>query len=1012
MHKIPYVIKLQHQKNRSYNLLLLSFTCCLFLAMELSAFAQIVEDTSLPNNSQVNDIGGGVDEITEGTRPNNGSNLFHSFEEFSILEGRTARFVHDADIENIITRVTGESPSNIEGRIQTLIDGTSNRGIANLFFINPNGIMFGENATLDIGGSFIGSTANSIQFADGTEFSATNTQQTPLLSISIPIGLQYGTNPAAIALQGSGNNLFLDGEPVIRVFRPGQLEILQSLPLPPQPPGGLQVVRGQTLALVGGEITIEGGNLTAEEGRIELGSVGGDSLVTLTSTNPGFALSYEGVNNFEDISLSQASSLEVSGNGGGTIQVQGKQVSINDGSALLADTLGDGTGGNLIVRASDIVEVNGSSIFTLPPPLPPLAFPFVSRLSADVGRFPISTGSGGNVIIESDRLVLSNGGQISSGTLSSGNAGTLNIMTTQTEVIGTSELLPVQGIPTPFPSGLFTPVAQGATGQGGQLSITTDNLLVTDGAQISVSTFGEGDAGDLNIEAQEVEIIGAAITDVGTFFSALSANVETGASGDGGNLTITTDILKVTNGSQILTITSGTGDAGNLEVIAKDIELTGFFEGSVSALLANVEQEAQANGGNINIETENLRLADGAQIGVSVFGIGDGGSVSVIADNIEVSGSNTNAPSGLFTTVDEGAIGTGGNLLLETGNLLVIDGAQISVSTASSGNAGDLTVIASDAVELIGIAEAGGRSGLFATAIIGTGDGGNLKIDTDQLIIQDGAIVSVSNFSSSNSNIPAGEGAAGNLEIETNSLLLEDDGILSAEAAVGNRGNIDIQSESVVLRQDSNITTNAQDTATGGNITINTDTLVALENSDITANSQASFGGQVIVTAQSIFGTEFRDQLTLESDITASSALGAQFSGIVQLNTPDVDPSSGLIELSTEVVDPTDQIATGCPAEGVNVFTVTGRGGLPEAPSQTLRGRAIWQDIRDFSNIEGEISLAPSQLILEKQENNQQIIEAQGWVRNSQGKIILVSNTSQVIPNNPWYQQARCNVLS
>ena len=190
-------------------------------------------------------------------------------------------------------------------------------------------------------------------------------------------------------------------------------------------------------------------------------------------------------------------------------------------------------------------------------------------------------------------------------------------------------------------------------------------------------------------------------------------------------------------------------------------------------------------------------------------------------------------------------------------------------------------------------------------------------------------------------------GAAGDLTIEAGAIQLDNEGILTAEAAVGDRGNIGLQADTaIVLRRGSAITTNARGTATGGNIILDTAVLVALENSDITANAMQSFGGRVIVNAQSIFGAEFREQLTSESDITASSARGAEFSGTVELNTPDVDPSRGLTELPENLTDSSTQIAAVCTTTGGNEFIVTGRGGLPQAPSETLRDWTVWEDLR------------------------------------------------------------------
>jgi filamentous hemagglutinin family protein len=136
-----------------------------------------------------------IDQINGGAT--RGTNLFHSFQEFNVSEGRSAYFTNPAGIENILTRVTGTNPSNILGTL-----GVSG-GNANLFLINPNGIIFGPNARLDVGGSFVASTASSIKFADGTEFSAVNPSAPPLLTISVPIGLQFNGTEGDIVVQDS-----------------------------------------------------------------------------------------------------------------------------------------------------------------------------------------------------------------------------------------------------------------------------------------------------------------------------------------------------------------------------------------------------------------------------------------------------------------------------------------------------------------------------------------------------------------------------------------------------------------------------------------------------------------------------------------------------------------------------------------------------------------------------------------------------------------------------------------
>ncbi|MBV6623467.1 MAG: filamentous hemagglutinin N-terminal domain-containing protein [Rivularia sp. (in: Bacteria)] len=841
-------------------LLLISISSLVTAPLPVSAQTRISGDATLPRSTKVNNLNSGIYEITGGSRPENAANLFHSLKEFSIQSGDTARFTHDAAIKNILTRVTGGSASNINGTIQTWIDGVT-PSTANLFLINPQGIIFGSDAVLDIGGSFIGSTAEKIKFADGAEFNAINSSSQPLLTITAPIGLQFGSNSiGSINIDGNGNNIKVNQDFSINTSnRPSGLNYKNSN----------QNSTGKTVALIANEIILDGGNITFPGGKVELWSVN-QGEISLVEDNSNLEFKANQEIEYGNINLINAASINTSGNSGGSIQIKGKNISLQDASVIISDTLGSGFGGEINIAASESIAVKG---FALQP---------------------------NNQVFSS----------------------------------------------------ILADVATGASGNGGKINLNTKILQVEDGAQISSGTFGSGNAGELNIKAEDIQMSGFSVFGP----SLIATPVAPGATGNGGTLTIETDSLKITNAAQIFSSTFGFGKAGDLKITAENIEVIGGIPNGASSIVTAVEII-------LGMPPE---LAD-------FLGVGKG---------------------------------TGANLNIKTGSLKVSDGAQISVRTSGSGKAGNLKVEA-DSVELTG-SNPFGLSGLLANATRSNGEGGDLNLTTDKLIIRNRATINAGNFLSSDpDNLRgfAGSGAAGNINVNSPFILLENQGTITANTNAGDKGNINIESQNLQLFGESSITSNAANSSNGGNILIDTDTLVGLQNSDITANATEGFGGQVTINAQGIFGIKQRSELTPQSDITASSNRGTQFNGVVELNTPDIDPNSGVNNLPTTVVDADNNVNAGCVAQQGNNFLISNRGGLPYNPTTILRGVNLWSDLRTASKKGEKVSNASIR------NSKPAIVEATGWVRNKKGELYLVANNqmSNGVYNQSAYQALSCS---
>ena len=738
-----------------------------------------------------------------------GQNLFHSFQEFNVRNGQSVYFANPTDVRNILTRVTGNNISNIQGTLG--VDGS-----ANLFLMNPNGIVFGQNARLDVAGSFVGTTANAIGFGDRGFFSATNPENVlPLLTIQ----------PSAFLFnQIAVSNIVVNSNA-------------------PSAPGssflGLRVPNGQNLLLLGGNVDIDGGQLNAFGGRVEIGAVAGVGAIGLNADDSfSFPVSIPRAN----VSFTNGSRVDVRLDTAGSIDITAGNVDVLNRSFLLAGIRSgyespDSQAGNLTLNAIGRIQVGQTSLLG-------------NLVSTN------ANGKGGDLNITAGSLFVTGGAELASSSFGQGNAGSVIIYVTDRIIFdGTS-------IDGQSPSGAFSTLEQGAIGRAGNVDITTGSLSVINGAQLDTNTNGQGNAGSIIIHAtNRVSLDGRSSN--GRSLSRVRSTVEKSGVGQGGNVDITTGSLLVTNGVQLQSGTSGQGNAGNVVIRAdrvlfdngfalSTVEKSGAGQGGN---VSTVEKSGAGQGGNVDITTGSLSVINGAQLQSSTSGQGNAGSVVIHAtDRVFFDGSNTAA----FSRVEQEGVGRGGNVKISTGSLSVTNGAGLTASTFGRGDAGSVIIHARDHVSFDGISANGQFSG--ATSRVeqgGVGRGNNIEISAGSLSLTQGAQLQSGTF---------GTGRAGSIVVRVRDRVLLDGSAVSSavqQSGVGQGGDIEISTGSLFLTHGAQLVAATLGQGNAGGVTIRASRSVLLTNTNpITGRSSAIFsrnfsattgqGGRIRVTTPTL----------------------------------------------------------------------------------------------------------------------------------------------------------------
>jgi filamentous hemagglutinin family protein len=819
------------------------------------------------------------DRIDGGAR--RGDNLFHSLQQLNIAPGRSVYF-SDPGVNNIITRVTGGTSSQIDGTLG--VQG----GNANLFLINPSGIIFGANASLNVNGSFTATTADAIAFNNQGSFSATNPTAVPLLTVQ-PSAFGFNQiNPAPIT-----NNSIASGEP-----NPSGLSGF-----------GLRVPEGEGLTLLGGNISMDGGGVNALGGRVEIGGLGTPGTV---NRNANGSLNFPDGIARADVSLTNQSFIDVAADSGGSITVNAGELEISD--SILSAGIGSNSG--FVGAQAGDVTLNADNI---------------RGESSGIGNIVRVGGIGdaGDIRITTSSLSLTDVAQLFASTLGQGNAGDV--------IINAREFVSLEGGSAIFSSVGDVNVNAQAVGNGGDIRITTGSLSLTNGSQLQASTYGQGNAGDVIINASDrVSLDGVS----GIFSSIGASNAKTVGVGNGGDVSITAGSLSLTNNSQLITSTLGQGNVGDVIINARDlVSLEGGSAIFSSVGDANVNAQAVGNGGDISITAGSLSLTNGSQLITSTLGQGNAGDVIIDAsDRVSLDGASADAPSAILSSVGAAnaktvGVGDAGDISITTGSLSLTNSAQLLAATLGQGNAGDVIINAREFVSLdggsaifssvgaanvktVGVGDAGDISITTGTlsltnnarldaATLGQGNAGDVIINAREFVSLDGGSAIFSSVGGISANTLA-VGNGGDIRITTGSLSLTDGAqLLAFTFGQGNAGDVIINARenvsldgfpTVIL-----IATGAGAEGQGGNVSITADSVRLTNSSFVAANTENFFsGGSVTFNANSFEATGGAQVLTTTS--------GNGQAGNITLNVRDRITLSGVGSSNNPI---TEQVASG-----------------------------------------------------------------------------------------------------
>lgn len=904
-----------------------------------------------------------------------GNNLFHSFSQLNLSQGESAIFSGPASIANIIGRVSGGSTSNIDGTLRSTIPA------ANLYLINPAGLIFGPHAQLDIGGSFYASSASHIAFSDGSRFDAMGGSN--VLSTASPQAFGFlGGNIGSITVNGSqlrvgtgqqlvlaGSDIFIDGQgggtlsapagriALYSIASEGELGLsdAQAGQQAPSRYGNIRINGNERITAngSGGRIVIRAGNLQLENALLLAQNVGGDGGIFINA-HDGVMLDRAIVQSATDgtarggviaietgrlvaINQSEIDTSTFGRGDGGRILLNAGNLTLTEGSRIsnLVTEDSTGQGGNTAIHVSGTMQVSGQSE--------------TGRLSA-VLNSTFGGGNAGELTVEASRLALS-GGTLQAATTDIGQAGAIHIISSEIGLDsgglihaasrgrGDGGTIDIQTSRLSLSGNARINTEASAGGRAGAISIQTGTLDLSDGSNISNRTYYfQRGSGDISINATEsIRIQGRA--------EALSSSpgsdeVSTGIFSFTGNIAVTTPDLTLLDSGGISTRTWNNLDSGNLTVETDRLTLLNGGHLSADAI---GHSGYHGGAGNISVKAHESILISGmaisrrSSIQSGTRSSGDAGLIEITTPRLQIeNGGMINTSTGVFGEGGAGAI------LIQAGVLEMLSGGRILSSSNGYGPGGDITVSADSMLLDHGSISAFGsggegaagqialhapviimRSGLVNTESDSGTRAGDILIEAGTLILGD-----TSRIKSDSS----GSGNAGNVLLQVGDHLEVDNSTVTTGAAYASGGNVTIRAGSMTMANNSAITaTVGGGFGDGGNVTATAEGIAAVGNSDITARADQGHGGRIVIDSKVFLHTPDVD-LDASSNVTGNQ-------GIVEVNAPKLDISGNLVVLPANFLDISgllDNPCLGRYAGQASSLVLRARGGISLEPDGLL----------------------------------------------------------------------------